>query len=331
GYDSLSLSGGLYSVGVANITTDSVREAKKIAVVAAASYANQTDTSVVVLMRPAYSYYLYFANRWPLLLTFQAGDTLTGPIHSNQQIQISNDPVFLAKVTTDQLTISDQGGAAPKFYGGIEFGTEAIALPSGAALQPLVDTTLATGHVFNQELWLRFNGVGGAYDYSTDGVTFLPDFISNHNGLIMTTGNNHIHVQGTVDGQVTIISGRDILVENDLVYADTSAASDDYTGLVAQHDLRVEYLVGVTNITIHAAMIVLNKFKVKNNNPGAILSLNMVGSLVLNIDEGFFSKIGPDAPGDFVRTLNYDSRLFVNTPPYFPRVMNRIETIYRHD
>lgn len=133
----------------------------------------------------------------------------------------------------------------PKFYGGVEFGTPVIPLPD---LGPLIATATAGGHVFANELWLRFNGTGGTYDYSTDGVTYFTQSISDFNGTIMTTNDNDIHVEGTVDGQITILSDRDILIEDNIVYDDDpriNPNSDDYLGLIARH--RVTIVENVAN------------------------------------------------------------------------------------
>lgn len=239
-------------------------------------------------------------------------------------IQSSSQGYHPPMLTTIPVVASND----PKFYGGVEFGTPVIPLPD---LGPLIATATAGGHVFANELWLRFNGTGGTYDYSTDGVTYFTQSISDFNGTIMTTNDNDIHVEGTVDGQITILSDRDILIEDNIVYDDDpriNPNSDDYLGLIARHRVTiVENVANSSDIEIHAAIIAHHdEINVPNYDSGGPWgNLTIVGSIV----ENDFRPYGTTTPTGYISNHIYDLRLRDRTPPYFPRLTNRIEKVYR--
>jgi hypothetical protein len=330
GFSSLSFNGASYSVSITNITTDSTTEAKKIQVTTVATYENESDTTIAVLMQPAYSYYSYFANRWLSSLVYDTGDTLTGPIHSNEFIQISNSPVFLAKVSSDETTYQGVTAPDPKFYGGLELGTQTIPLPN---LTALIDSANAGGDVHASEVWLQFNGT--TYDVFYDPYITLDvtNNLSDYNGTIMTTGLQNIHVKGVVDGQVTVLSDQDIFIEEDIVYANdprVNPNSDDFLGLIASHRIEIPDN-GTMNLEIHAAMVANEQFRVENYDLGlARGTLTILGSLVVEQDGPSGTYTSGTLVTGFDRIHIYDSRLRDKTPPYFPR-LDRVEMLFRSD
>ncbi|MFQ5638771.1 MAG: hypothetical protein ACE5IR_12335 [bacterium] len=327
GYSNKSLSGAGYSVAITDITGDSTRETKKIQVKTLATFAGHVDSSIAIFMQPAYSYYYFYLNNWPAALDFATGDTVTAPLHSNDRMRVSGSPVFLGKVSSSSNTfLGVLGGDTPKFYGGVEFGTQDIPLPD---LTAITNEALAGGHVFNSEVWLRFNG-DGTYDYSTDNWgSFLTESIANYNGTIITTVQD-IHVEGTVDGEVTVIANRDIFIEDDIVYAAnpiTNPNCNDYLGLIARHRFRiVENAANSTDVVIHAAIIARHDEIVVTNysTGGPWGTLTIIGSIAVND----YLPVGTATPTGYVLNHIYDVRLRNNTPPYFPR-LSRVEQLFR--
>lgn len=329
GFTNLSFTGAHYSVSITDITADSTTEAKKIQVTTITDYESLIDTSIAIFMQPAYSYFYYYSKKWPSHLVYESGDTLLGPIHSNERIQMSGSPVFTWKVSSKKDTYMDMGGANPKFYGGADFGTNDITLPN---LNALKDSAFAGGDIYNEELWLTFNS-DGSYQCSTSTI-LTTKLISNYNGTIMTTNDKHIHVQGAVNGKATVISDKNIFIENDIVYASDPTLnpnSDDYIGLVADNDLIiVDNAANSMDVVIQAAILIKGKMKVEHYDTGVPRgTLTILGSIGQNDANPFGTfDAGGGLQTGYEINHSYDVRLLDKTPPFFPR-LNRIEKLFR--
>lgn len=330
GYSNRKYGGASYSVTVTDITGDSTYQAKTLRVLTTVGYANAVDSTESIYIQPAYSYYYFFLNNWPPSLDYATGDTLVGPIHTNTRMRVRGDPVFFGKVTSADGTYQAVlGGDDPKFYGGVVFGTPVIPLPD---LAPLANEGMAGGHTFDQELWLHFNA-DGSYDYSTDGwMTASSENIVSNNGIIMTEpgSNQNIHVEGVVNGRVTVFADRDIIIEDDITYASNpinDPNSDDFLGLVARHRVTIpNNAANSFDVVIHAAIIAHHdEINVPNWDTGGPWgTLTILGSIV----ENDFQPYGTATTGYAINHV-YDVRLRDQTPPFFPRVPSRIELIYR--
>jgi hypothetical protein len=322
-----SFNGATYTVNFTDITGDSTTNAKKDSITTIVTYENESDTTVTILIQPAYSYYYFFLNTWPLPLEYNTGDTLIGPIHANSKIRINNDPVFFGKVSSSETTYQGVSNPDPKFYGGAEFGTPAIDFTSGI-LTPLTNEGLS-GDQYNYEIWVEF--IGTTYNVYNDPYTTLVATynLTDFNRIIMTDegSNQNIHVKGTVDGQITILADRDIYIEDDIVCANDPSldpSSDDFIGLVAKH--RVILADNSDNrgdLVIHAAIMARHdEIQVESPDGSSRGTLTIVGSIA---ETDYLSL------SDYVVNHIFDSRLIDKTPPYFPRITNRIEQIFRSD
>lgn len=315
-------------------TEDSVIEASKKALTIACDYNGIKDSTTIVLMRPAYSYFYYFNDSsWPSHLLHETGDTLTAPIYANDRIDIDGYPVYLDKVvsTADGFNVLNSGKA--RTFGGTEFEADAIPLPDGAALASLEDAITDQGMKFldNHDLHITFKA-DSTFDWAQDGNTgnvHLADI----NGLIWLARSRDLHVKGQVAGKVTVLADDDIVIDSTLVYANSPFSidgSDDYLGLIAKDNIKIAS--DYSNLEIHAAMIALNHFEVRNHD--SVLprgTLTIVGSLAVHDDEPSGVLLGELLVNGYLRNHVYDSRLRDKTPPYFPRLPNRIEIAYRSD
>ena len=188
----------------------------------------------------------------------------------------------------------------------------------------VIDSANAGGDVYASEVWLRFNA-DGTYDYGNDNTYSLgTKNLTDYNGSIMTTGSNDIHVEGTVHGQVTIYSGGDIFIEDNLVYSQDPryvAGSQDMLGMIAQGEvIVVDNIANQSDCEIHAAIMALDQsFEVQNHSSGSPRgTLTVVGSVVQR-DKG---DIGTYSGGVLVTGYEpdwqYDRRYLTVGPPYFP-------------
>ncbi len=328
GFTNLTFSGTSYSVSVAALPGDSTVEAKKVRARIAVSYEGGQDTTDVILMQPAYSYFSYYSTQWPGHVTFGSGDTLRYPIHSNGQIRMTGNPVFTGKVSSAQPSFATVVTAEPRFYGGAEFGTPDVPLPDFSALK---DSALAAGDQYNQEVWLIFNA-GGTYQCSTSTILTVKN-IADYNGTIITTADKDIHVQGSLQGAVTIVSDRDLWIEGPVTYNTNPAVdptSTDYLGLVADRDLIIaDEPATAAGVVVQAAILVRRDMRVENHDVGTPRgNLVLYGSIGQENAEPFGTFSGSILQTGYNAIISYDRRLFDRTPPFFPR-LTRIEQIYR--
>ncbi len=322
-----SFNGATYTVTVTDITGDSTTSAKKDSITTIVTYENESDTTVTILIQPAFSYYYFFLDSWPISLEFQTGDTLIGPVHSNTRVRIRGEPVFFGKFSTADINFHPVlGGDNPKFYGGAEFGTSTIEFGPGI-LAPLVNLGMTSGDHYPNDIWVEFNGT--TYNiYNDPYITLIETHnLTDFNGIIMTDDGSdmNIHVKGTVDGQITVLADRDIYIEDDVVCANDPSvdpSSDDFIGLIAKHRIRLaDNLANRMDLVIHAAMMARHD-QIQVENPDGLPrgTLTIVGSIVamkyVNLTEYVLNHI-------------FDPRLIDKTPPYFPRITNRVERIYR--
>ena len=319
-----------YSVNITNITQDSTLEAKKLKMTTITTYADVSDTTEAIFMQPAYSYYDLYSRKWPNHLTFESGDTLNYPLHSNEQIRMKGTPVFTALVSSQANSFATIGTASPKFYGGAEFGNGGIPEPRLSALR---DTATAGGDVHDETLWLTFND-NGSYQCSTSTV-LSTKLMSDYNGTIMTTNHEDIYVKGVVNGKVTVISDRDLYIDGNIIYnlnPFDQSNSPDYTGLIAQDDIIISDNAATANgVTIQAALICKHEMKVENFNNGVPRgTLLIMGSVVQESAQKFGLFSGGTLTSGYQTVHIYDPRLFDKTPPFFPRC-NRLVEIFRSD
>ncbi len=320
----LDESKGYFSAAV--VPNDSVNEAVQILVRAFTEFNDQQDSTFTLFMLPAYSYYQYFVNHWHTGVTHSTGDTTWGPLHSNQQIDVSGAPVYMSKVSS---AISNGFSAATAVArGGTEFGITAIPPPDIVPLGTVI--TNLPGKIFAVETWINFLPSGN-FQHGPDPTYGNTEALTAYSGLIMSTGGNDLHVSGVVNGRVTVLSGNDIFIEDNLLYAANPLivpTSDDYIGLIATNDIIVSYPV-LADRTIFGAFMALNDLGIDNIAGLDPVNLNIIGSIITHHDRLARTEINTSVPGTFNKTHILDARLRTNTPPYFPRLLNRQEIVYR--
>ena len=343
GLTSTGMAGGYYAADILDINFDTTVAVQRVKVTATSTYGGITDTVIAVVARPPSSHYAQLTDNWPAANSYVTGDTLYGPIHTNTKFKFGGSPVFFGKVSSVDSSYDTWGSGAPQFLGGTEFGAKDIPMPSLATgLQALRDSAIAGGDRYSDNhVWLKFF-VDGSYDHY-EGDSFLGIYdgkksLSDITGVIMLDKNNKdIHVQGTVNGQVTIYGkGRHIYIDDDLLYADDpriNPDSQDMLGLVAKNDIIVaDSLANHDDVEIHGAIMALNQeFKVENlEGAGPLGTMTLFGST-------FQKERGKLANGildstDFTVTITdgyalksyYDNRFFHVGPPVFPTAQKTV-------
>ncbi len=209
---------------------------------------NVSALTKIVLSPSSFSKFGYFSSNDPASITWQTGDTVFGPFHSNTYIYVSSSdaidqPVFMDKATS-KSGLSPASGSRPKFKKGHYYPTN-IVMPSFAAAFAQIKTVAKEdGHYDsagrrNSPQW--WSGGNPWWD-SSPGTSVLDasydtvylNFRPNHRLIIGLTSTNvtradslrevdlhdfaHngvmfferfvVRVRGRVDGKYTIASAR---------------------------------------------------------------------------------------------------------------------------
>jgi hypothetical protein len=271
-------------------------------------------------------------------------------VHTNDQIGVRGDPVFEGPVETGSSLLRYHNGGSPTesaslenppydhpiFEEGIMF--QAPSIPwldqgtigeldavSGLRLngghEIIFGRTAATGHLI------------GYVSYRKTGDPVWTDVpISSFNGVISVNGD--CQVSGIVDGQVTVVSGGQISIVDDLVYHDRDQhgprpGCNDIIGLVAGSKVVVaETPANRCDCEIHAQIIAVNNQAclVENYDQGSPR-----GTLTLHggIAQDKWGPVGTGylADGEMVvvtgyrRNFHYDWRLRRCLPPGYSAVL----------
>ncbi len=263
-----------------------------------------------------FSRYSYFSNREDNIW-FYSADTLSGPVHSNDQFNMTGAPVFYGLVSSVSSTYNTLGWTSPNFYGGTDFGRSSIDLsPDFTALW---DAAFDGGHfVLNNTLYLRFQN-DGTYQFKVgSGGSWQSQSIP-ANGVIAS--NRNIYVEGTINGKVTVATTKSVYVTNDIIYSDDPIAnpdSEDVLGLVAFENVIVQdNSDNRDQVRIHATILVRDgSFRAENIDFTPSTRLELLGGIVQEV-RGPVGMLG-SPPSGFKKFYQYDDRLEYIYPPFYP-------------
>jgi hypothetical protein len=239
GFSNKSFGGGTFSVQVTDLGNNQVK------MTSIGTFSGVTGVVACVLQPSSFSRFNYYS------VTDQngywiTGDTIWGPFHCNNFLNVAGNPVFLQRATSLNGINNYQGLAHPVFKGGYDSGVN-VTLPSD--LTPL-KTAASTGGKWlqmagNQPVFIEFlaNGnvkwrIDGNTDWSGGGWTIEPLTTFAPNGAVWCNENN-LHIKGVLNGRVTVGSRDKIWIDGDLTYAADPRVgySTDMLGLVAENKL----------------------------------------------------------------------------------------------
>ncbi|CUT03063.1 hypothetical protein [Candidatus Kryptobacter tengchongensis] len=284
------------------------------------------------------------------------GDTVWGPVHTNGVLHTYGSPVFYDKVTAysgiNPQPTSNKNKA--KFYGGWEVGIYA-EIP--VDMTRTKTAAINGGGVFNQSVYLKFlpnckvvkrNITGwetqniGTGQYSrTRQVPILspPDTVArvselSSTGVIWVRGE--VVVEGTLNGQLTILADGNIRIWDDLKYADdpnVNPNSDDFLGLVSYRNVIIaDSDPNQNDVIIQAAIMAWNggandrNFIAENWNKRPPSGAIYLTGGICQEERG---PVGQFAGGSgiiqngFSKRYRYDPRFRDKAPPYYPLVNYR--------
>jgi hypothetical protein len=334
-----SLGGGTYSVAITDLgaigASSNIRRYK---VTSTGILNNVSSVLTNYVQVDNYARYLWFTDREVFdgsNVWFWTDDHLNGPTHTNSHFNIAGNPVFESEVRSvdDYLRYYNNGNninsAAltnspydiPDFQQGVNFGAESINMPSQALS---LRSAAATGG-----LYLRGNTTVVLNGNGTMNVTNSKKGWYNRNMALPANGalfvySGNLTVSGTVNGNLTVGASGDVVIPNNILYADdprVNPASDDTLGIISERDIVIDD-AAPTNIEIDACAMALNtSFMMENWWVGpAKGTLTVYGGIIQ--DErgpvGTFNGTTGQKVSGYSKNYSYDSRLLGSPPPFMP-------------
>lgn len=323
GYANLHIDGGIASAVVDTVAGGKIR------VTVTSEYNNVRDTIVVLWGLTAFSKFAYYSYIEGAIYWI-TGDTVWGPFHSQQRLNVSGNPVFYGKVTTKNGLFRQPKSSKPKFYGGYQTGVS-ITLP--VDFQPLkVAAQTAGRYISKKDVSLTFNADGTVtYQEGSGPVATVPLTTYAPNGAIFVD-NGNLRIKGTISGRATVAatgsSGAakgNVYLDDDIVYAHDprSGSSDDLLGICADNDVIItENAANNSDIRIDGSIFSRSGGLKADNYNGRPVSgtIHLLGGIIQyqRGPVGTFSGSPPVIDHGFQKKYRYDNRLMVDTPPYFP-------------
>lgn len=332
--DNVPYYGGTFNVRFDSIKTDTFR------LRARGYYQGEEDTVIVYLSgknKQTFSIFAYMTNIEGNIWWI-TGDTVWGQLHTNDRLQIYGSPVFMEKVTTVKGFYPAPGAGSNKaiFKDGYETGVAPKSFPSD--ISELKNAAQTGGYYSTTEVWIKLdpksggNNDGKVYVYNNAAMApaNLIDSvnISNplFNGVFYST--QIVHMQGTLDGKLTVVSGNQIYLDDNVVYErppvkGDPSATDDLLGIVSENNVYVtDNVPNTTSIEINGTIFTrMGSFTAQNyNTRPASGIIKLTGGLVQaqRGPVGTFS-MGKIKTG-FLKRYYFDERLGdpLVRPPLFP-------------
>jgi hypothetical protein len=286
-----------------------------------------------------YARYLWFTNKEiydDLPVWFGMSDTLNGPTSTNGHFNIYKNPIFGDVATSvdnyikfynngNNINLSQTTNAPydlPDFQQGMSFGVEPGIMPSQAlGLRAAASSSGGLSLTGDTTVALQSNG--------TMKVTNSAKKWSNKSMSLPTKGalfvnNGNLTISGTLNGRLTVGASKDVIVPNNIVYADNprvNPSSDDIFGIISEQDVMITQ-GAPTNLEIDGCIMAMGtSFMVENwQSISAKGTLTVYGGIIQD-ERGpvgtFNGQTGQKLTG-YSKSYSHDPRLVSSPPPYMP-------------
>ena len=344
------------SDGVANVTVQPYGVYGKM-VTSISDFAGYQDTVIAWLEPKNFSQYGNFYDIMGSVWA-AAGDTFSGPFHTNDFLQSVGHPVFRGFTTCTKGLKNFDAFSSPELQGGFSLSAN-IPLTFDASL--IENAAIAGGKVFEKSpgigyinvklnfnsdgtvtYWQRNNGAGAWGDSTTVALTTLAP-----NGVLYVKRGD-VFIKGTLNGKITLMANKSgnggiIHISDDIVYKKNPLIepSTDMLGLVAQEHVQLDLDPSRGDVNIHGTIYSQNRgLYVETSNVNTFPEFTQAYDM--NLLGGVIGK-KVDATADYeliggvwkpVRGYSYvhkfDERFNQEVPPFFPvtvklRVVNWLE------
>ena len=350
GFSNVPFADGKYTV-----TVDILNTFKNIRRLTSVGYYDGYSDTVRVTFQPSsFSKFAYYSTSEGGNIYWVTGDTVWGPMHTQDKLLITGDPVFNGKVTSKK-GIVEKGFSNPQFNAGYQSGVDMPIPGNGTAnLKNMADNGGAdfSGH---DTVYLAFAGdsIKYKYSYGSNYTSALGSALA-PNGAIFASGAV-LRLQGTVKGQYSVGAsqetktvtttttnkngktktktttqtiGGDIYLDGDVVYNTdpvSNPSSTDLLGIVAQNNVLItDNLANTSGIKIQAAIYAeTGGFGAENYAKRPVSgTIDIRGGITQNtrLPVGTFKNSGKlnYIVSGFQKDYRYDDRLMLASPPGFP-------------
>jgi len=342
-----SVGGGSYSVAIDDLGSVAGNQlVRKYKVTSTGTFGNVNRVLSNYLKVDNFGGYLWWTNSETYCdrygncqnVWFWSRDNLSGPTHTNTHYNIAGNPVFEAKaqsvdpyinfynngsnITSDHLPslISNPPNDIPDFQQGIDLGVvhidmpeNALALRSAAASAGGLYLTGASRVIFNS------NGTISVRNQNKSGCHSSCTLSMPTNGAIFVN-NGTLTVYGTLNGRVTVGASQDVIIPNNIVYADDprDGTSDDGLGIISEEDVVIDD-IAPDNLEIDGAIMALNSsFMMENWSYYMKGTLTLYGGVIQDKRGPVGTFSGSTKMSGYDKDYIHDSRFINNPPPFMP-------------
>jgi hypothetical protein len=342
-----NIGGGSYSVTITDLgAIGGSGNIRRYRVTSTGVFRNMNRVLANYVQVDNYARYIWFTDSETfngINVWFWTQDYLSGPTHTNAHFNIFRNPVFAGEVGSadDYIRFYNNGRNVnlsqltnppydiPDFQQGIDFGVELTNMPSealdlrsaasngGLSLQGNTTVVLNNNGTINvtnsRQGWVNQN-----MPLPANGALFVAC-----DGSRCRTGAS-LTISGTLNGRLTVGAQRDIIIPNNIIYADnprTNPNSDDVLGIIAERDVVVDD-IAPTNLEIDASIMALGtSFMRENWWVGPPKGTLTVYGGIIQKERGpvgtFNGQTGQKVSG-YSKDYSYDSRLLGSPLPYMP-------------
>jgi len=343
----VALGQGTYSVVITPDAGNPASFIDKYTIASTATVRGTSRTLINDVQVDSFARYIYFSNVENFNSTnvwFWDLDALNGRVQTNAHFNIAGRPLFDGAVASADTYIRFYNNGSninvsgpsnlpfdnPDFRQGIDFGAPRITMPSRAL--DLRGAAAAGGYNPNGNTTIVLNCDGTMN--TTNGGTTVNNRPLPANGAIFVR-NGNLTVSGCMNGQLAMGAERDIIINNNIVYADdprTNPSSDDILGLVAERDIMISSGAPF-NMQIDATVMALDtSFYVQNwASIAAKGTLSLYGGIIQKErgPVGTFNWNTRTKVSGYSKNYRYDNRLLTNPPPFFPTTGDYVSLSWR--
>ena len=342
--------------GTIDVSVDILDATKNIRrITSIGTYKDISDTVLVTLQPSKFSKFAYYSVSEGGTIYWTTGDTVWGPIHTQDYLNVSGSPVFMGK-TTSLLGLKSENGYwkysgygwhrtkvwvstdTPQFVGGFESGVDK-PLPSASVTDVQADA-LSGGYNFtgHDTVYVTFkdDSISYKYSYNSTPTTVLGSSLA-PNGVIFATDAT-LRLQGTVSGRYTvgassvtttsgwhtITTGGNVYLDNDLVYKtnpQTNPNSTDMLGIVSERNVLItNNTANNSDINIDASIFCqdggFGAEDYSTRPPSG--NINLLGGIQQNVRQAVGTFDSSGITTGFNKRYKYDDRLLYSSPPSYP-------------
>lgn len=330
---------GNYSVTIADITPVGATSTKRYHITSTGTVGGITRILTNYLQTDNYARYIWFTNSESFGGTnvwFWDQDHLNGPTHTNGHFNIKGDPIFDGEVRSvddyiryfnngnniNSSNLSNPPYDLPNFGSTVTLGADSTNMPTQAL--NLRSASTASGGMRltgNTTVVLNSNGTMNVTNSNQNPKWNNKNMALPANGALFVN-NGTLTISGTLNGRLTAGASRDILIPNNILYANDpriNPASTDTLGLISEQDVVINNNAP-NNLEIDASIMALNtSFMLDSWWQGpAKGTLDIFGGIIQNQRGPVGTFSGTTKVSGYSKNYDYDQRLLNSPPPFVP-------------